>query len=362
MRASLPRPAQGPPHDDVSAAFAHLNLIGRSPSFLAAVRMIERIAGCDATVLIHGETGTGKELVARAIHYLGARRNAPFVPINCGAIPETLIESELFGHVRGAFTDAKQARIGLVAQAAGGTLFLDEVDSLSARSQVALLRFLQDREYRPVGGQAVQHTDVRVIAATNNDLGAMAGRGDYRQDLLFRLNVLPIQLPPLREREDDALLLADQFVRRLCEQYRTGPRTLDPGYRASLRDRRWPGNVRELENLIHRAFLLSDGPVIELPDQPRAVVRARDRQALSFQAAKAQAIERFERNYLVDLLTESGGNVSLAARLSGKERSRLGKLLKKHGLASDDFRPGPDHGGVAARTRESDRGDGAALF
>ncbi|MGG5820897.1 sigma 54-interacting transcriptional regulator [Falsiroseomonas sp. HW251] len=317
--------------------FAGLNLVGHSASFQAALRLIERIARCDATVLIQGETGTGKELAGRAIHYLGARRGAPFIAVNCGAIPEQLVESELFGHARGAFTDAREAREGVIAQAEGGTLFLDEVDSLGARSQVALLRFLQDREYRPVGGQAMRRADLRVIAATNADLAAMAGRREYRQDLLFRLDVLALRLPPLRERPGDAALLADLFVRRLSEQYRGAPRALDPGLRASLGDRPWPGNVRELENFIHRAFLLSDGPVIGAAEDGQDEASEVQSGGLPFHAAKAAAIEGFERRYLVDLLTRTRGNVSEAARLSGKERSRLGRLLKKHGLARDAF-------------------------
>jgi DNA-binding NtrC family response regulator len=317
-----------------AADFARLNLIGESASFQAALGLIERIARCDATVLLQGETGTGKELAGRAIHYLGARREAPFIAVNCGAIPETLVESELFGHARGAFTDARQARIGLVAQAAGGTLFLDEVDSLGPRAQAALLRFLQDHEYRPVGGQGTKRADVRVIAATNGDLGALAETRAFRQDLVFRLDVLSLRLPPLRERGEDAALLADLFVRRFAQQYRTGPKVLDPALRASLATRPWPGNVRELENTIHRAFLLADGPVIGAP--ATATAAAPDR-ALTFHAAKARAIAGFERSYLVDLLTRARGNVSLAARLSGKERSRLGRLLKKHGLTRDAF-------------------------
>lgn len=339
MRLGEGRRPQGRP-TDAPRDFAALNLVGESACFRAALGLIERVARCDATVLILGETGTGKELAGRAIHYLGVRRDAPFVPVNCGAIPETLVESELFGHARGAFTDARTAREGIVAQAAGGTLFLDEVDSLSPRSQVALLRFLQDREYRPVGGERARQADVRVLAATNADLETLVGRRLFRQDLLFRLNVLSLRLPPLREREGDAALLADLFVRRLAEQYRTGPKALDPKLLASLAARPWPGNVRELENFIHRAFLLADGPILGAPPEAgpaRGAAGPAEAAALPFQAAKARAIREFERRYLIELLTRAEGNVSLAARLSGKERSRLGRLLKKHGLERARF-------------------------
>ncbi len=339
MRGNSQPLAAGSPTEETSETYVRLNLIGESPKFLAAVELIKRMARCDATVLIQGETGTGKELAGRAIHYLGARRDAPFVAVNCGAIPDTLIESELFGHVRGAFTDARSSRSGLIAQAAGGTLFLDEVDSLIPKSQVALLRFLQDREYRPVGSELVQRADVRIIAATNADLAALAEEGRYRLDLLFRLNVLSLQLPPLRDRDDDVMLLADVFLRRLCEQYRSPARHLDPDLRDSLRNRPWPGNVRELENFIQREFLLSDGPVIGTATQtaPEPVGDGGP-PTLSFREAKARAIEDFERRYLSRLLSHARGNISLASRISGKERRRLGKMLKKHGLVRTEFR------------------------
>jgi len=187
-------PAAGP------RDFVRLNLVGESPAFLRALQLVDRISQCDATVLVQGEIGTGKELVARAIHYLGPRRSCAFIAVNCGAIPDSLMESELFGRVRGGFTDAKESRAGVIAQAKGGTLFLDEIDALSQRSQVALLRFLQDREYKPVGGSVVRNAEVRILASSNADLDALVAKGVYRQDLLYRLNVLSIQLPPLRQR------------------------------------------------------------------------------------------------------------------------------------------------------------------
>jgi DNA-binding NtrC family response regulator len=314
----------GPPHE-----FAKLNLIGESPQFLEALRLVERFAQSEAAVLIHGETGTGKELAARAIHYLGARRNAPFIPVNCGAIPDSLIESEFFGHARGAFTDAKEPRVGVIEQAQGGTLYLDELEALSPRAQVALLRFLQDHVYRPVGGAALRTANVRIVGSSNVDLEAMARRGDYRSDLVFRLGVLMLDLPPLRDRGNDVALLADRFIARFSAHYRVAPRRLDLSSRQFLLTHPWPGNVRELENLVHRACVLSEGMEIGFPGidtQPSAT-------PLSFNKAKAAAIAHFERTFLAELLRQTGGNITMAARLCGKERSRLGKLVKKHGLS-----------------------------
>jgi DNA-binding NtrC family response regulator len=332
----------------VDEASAQLNLVGESPAFRDVVRAARRMAACGATVLIQGETGTGKELFARALHYLSPRAKGPFIPVNCGAIPDALIEAELFGHARGAFTDAKEARQGLIAQARGGTLFLDELETTSPHAQVALLRFLQDQEYRPVGGAGVRVADVRVIGSTNADLGALAVCGEFRKDLLFRLNVLALELPPLRARGDDVLLLACAFLRRLSEQYRRPEKTLDPDAVAYLRRHSWPGNVRELENLVLRSFLLDDGPELRLPGpaeagaawtQPVApAVPIASLSAVGFREAKARVVAEFERAYIAELLERVRGNVSLAARLAGQERSRFGRLIRKHGLSGAAFR------------------------
>jgi DNA-binding NtrC family response regulator len=319
--------------------WAALNLIGRSPAFREVLALLSQWAAVDATVLLCGETGTGKELMARALHYLSARRCGPFVPINCGAIPDNLIETELFGHVRGAFTDAKHDSRGVVGQANGGTLFLDEVDSLSPRAQAAILRFVEDHVYRPIGAPRFQHGDVRVLAASNVDLQAFSRQGRFREDLLYRLNLLTLTLPPLRSREGDALLLAEAFVRRLCQQYGTAERRLDAASIAVLRrPQPWPGNVRELEHRVHRGFLLSKGPLVNL-DLPTAPADdpAAPSAIASFAEAKAHAIAEFERRYVGDLLAQAKGNLSLAARLAGKERSRFGKLVKKYGLQRSAF-------------------------
>lgn len=329
--------------------FSERNLIGQSPAYLDAFGLIRKFATCDATVLIQGETGTGKELAARALHYLGARRNGPFIPVNCGALPESLVESELFGHTRGAFTDAKESRRGMVAEAQGGTLFLDEIDSMSPRVQVALLRFLEEREYRPVGGAMVRRADVRVIAACNSDLESLVARKAYREDLLYRLNVLTLRLPPLREREGDARLLAEAFIRRFSQQYKTPVKRLDDETVSFLTRNPWRGNVRELENFVLRQFVLTEGPVISIRNTVQTGNAGADDEGsrllvtdCKFQTAKARAIAQFERTYLVELLSRSQGNISLAARISGKERSRLGKLVKKYGLERTLFAIGTD--------------------
>ena len=234
------------------------NLIGRSDGFLRVLEFIDRMARYEAPVLIVGETGTGKELAARAIHYLSPRRDAPFVPLNCGAIPDSLLETELFGCERGAFTDARQAREGLVSAAEGGTLFLDEVDALPARAQVSLLRFLQDRVYRPIGGVREHRSNVRVVAAASPASPA-ARPGEFRDDLVFRLMVLLLEMPPLRERAGDAELLAGHFITRYARHYGVAARQLDARSREWVQAYAWPGNVRELDNLVQRALLLSDG-------------------------------------------------------------------------------------------------------
>jgi DNA-binding NtrC family response regulator len=309
------------------------NLIGQAPNFLHAVGLIERMARFDAPVLITGETGTGKEVAARAIHYLSGRRDAPFVPLNCGALPDALIESELFGAERGAYTDARQTRGGLVEAADGGSLFLDELDALPPRAQVSLLRFLQDQTYRPLGCTRERAANVRIIAAASPRLSSLIERGAFRADLAWRLNVLTVELPPLRERPGDAGLLAEHFLTRYARRYNLPCRTLDPASLAWLGTCPWPGNVRELDNLIHRSLLLCDGGVLRLGITSAAAVAAPALQrALSFNEARAAAIEAFERQYLENLMRQAAGNVSLAARIAGKERRCLGKLLKKHGL------------------------------
>jgi DNA-binding NtrC family response regulator len=315
----------------IDDTFATIHLVGRSPNFVAAVDRARRFAATQATVLIEGASGTGKELVARAIHYWGARRGRAFVPINCGALPDSLVEDELFGHEPGAFTDARRARRGVVDQAHGGTLFLDEVEALSPKGQVALLRFLQDQEFRPLGSQQPRQGDVRVIAATNAPLATLVAGGRFREDLRYRLDVLSVALPALVERLDDLEPLCTRILHRLRSRYGGPPRTLAPGVIDRLKQHAWPGNVRELENVLHRAVVTSESPVLSLDGQ-RARDTAADNADVSYREARARVIAGFEREYLTWLMARAKGNVSRAARLIGKERRSLGKLLKKHGL------------------------------
>lgn len=323
-------------------------LIGASAAFVEVLALIRKSAQCNATVLIEGETGTGKELAARAIHYLSARRDAPFIPVNCGAIPENLLESELYGHARGAYTDAREASIGLVGQADGGTLLLDEIEAMTPRTQIVMLRFLQDHQYRMVGGKTSRRADVRVIASSNADLEVLTHDGRFRSDLYFRLNVLAVRLPSLRERAGDAVLLARAFSHRLSERYGKPFKELHPETIAFLETYAWPGNVRELENMIHREYLFGEGPAIHVtqPDRHRAqghtcvsVNASATPAAQDFKSAKAAAVTQFERAYLLEILTRAGGNVSAAARLAGKERSAFCRLIRKHwpeGVACHD--------------------------
>ena len=329
---------------DAHADLSRLELIGESPVFKDATRVLCRLAGCNVTVLLCGETGTGKELAARAIHYLGARRDQPFIPVNCGAIPDLLVESELFGHVRGAFTDAREMQLGLVAQADSGTLFLDEVDALSLKAQIALLRFLQDGSFRPLGAHAFKHSRARIVAATNADLEQLVRRGAFRSDLFFRLAIVPVQLPPLRERHGDVRVLAESFLKKLAAQHGGGPRRIDADSLRRLEAHTWRGNVRELANVIERAFLLADDGCVRIDpaalsggDAAAQAQAPASAMAASFQLARAQALDEFERRFVCRALSESAGNVSLAARRCGKERRSFGRLLKKHRIARTDY-------------------------
>ena len=324
----------------------HSGLIGNSASFQEVMARIARFSACDAPVLIEGETGTGKELVARALHYRSARQGNPFVPINCAALPEQLVVSELFGHERGAFTGAQGRRVGLVEQARRGTIFFDEVDSLPPPAQAVLLRFLQDQEYRPLGGGSALYADTRVLAASNVCMADEVANRRFRDDLYHRLNVLTVSLPPLRARPCDILALAAHFLDRLSRQYRRAAKTLSPTAVSALIGHDWPGNVRELENRLHRAFLMADSRQIcpaELgleggeegngPPPPGALPEG------TFAAAKARAVADFERAYLCNLMAAAQGNVSAASRLACKERRTLARLLKKHGIERQRFLP-----------------------
>jgi DNA-binding NtrC family response regulator len=294
-------------------------------------------------VLIEGETGTGKELAARRIHYKGARQKKPFVPINCGAIPDSLIENELFGHRRGAYTDARADVPGLLKLADGGTLLLDEVDMLPQKGQVTLLRFLQNQTFRKLGGQHDERVDVRIIAASNRSLERLAAQNEFRSDLLFRIKLMFVELPALRDRSGDARLLADHFLKECAVRYGVPARRLDAATLDWLDRYQWPGNVRELENLIHRSFLLSDRAEIAIDRPVAAAARAGDQHiqiedCANYRAAKARAIASFDVGYLRTLLAQNAGNIARAARAAGKERRALGKLLKRYGIDAMQFR------------------------
>jgi DNA-binding NtrC family response regulator len=310
-------------------------LVGESPAFLYAISRIPRVAGSAATVLLCGETGAGKELFARAIHYNGPRECRPFVPVNCSALPDHLFENELFGHAKGAYTDASSFEHGLVSEADGGTLFLDEVDMLSSGAQAKLLRFLQEREYRPLGSAQTLTTDARVIAASNVNLRELVGQRQFREDLFHRLNVLSLEVPPLRRRMSDVPVLARHFLARFAAQYKRPPLALSRGALRKLLSYSWPGNVRELEGILHRAVVFAESATLEAGDVELPGTSAN----LASGAARPKdaAMEEFERNYLLTLLSQHGGNVSHAAHASGKDRRTFQRLLRKHGIERRAF-------------------------
>lgn len=326
----------------------------RIPNFVYASEAVgrlaarlETIAGCPANVLILGETGTGKEVCAQAVHYLSARSSRPWVAVNCGALPVELVETELFGHVKGAYTTAHASRSGLVREAEGGTLFLDDVDSLPLAAQAKLLRFLQEGEYRPVGSNTVMRSDVRVIAASNGNLNTLATQGRFRQDLYFRLNVLNLVLPPLRERSDDIPVLALHFTQQFSRQFNRVVATLSPSAIRKLFAHHWPGNVRELKHVIERAVLMCNGPMLLADDIEIDLGNVAPADEDCFRAAKARVIENFERGYLEKLLAAHGGNVTHAAKAAQKDRRAFFELMRKHLLAPQRFRAIPE--GAPAR-------------
>jgi DNA-binding NtrC family response regulator len=308
-------------------------LVGRDPAFLDSVRQVPRLARCNAPVLISGETGTGKELCARAIHFLSNRRSGPFVAVDCAALPDHLLENELFGHSRGAYTDAHRDQRGLVAMAEGGTLFLDEIDSLSMTAQGKLLRFLQDKTFRPLGADRFEQADVQVLAATNKNLDVAVESSQFRADLFYRLNVLRLQLPPLRQRRADIPVLAAHFLREHQTASDGRARIFSAGALRMLGFHHWPGNVRELANVVHRAVVTCEGAQI-LPCHITlsGLTDSSAPMPAQFRTARAAVLAAFERRYVEDLLRKHGGNVTHAARDANKERRAFGRLIKKHGI------------------------------
>ncbi len=308
-------------------------LVGQSRAFLEAVSRIEKVARSNATVLVRGETGVGKELFARAIHYNGTRKNRPFVPLNCSALPDNLFENELFGHNRGAYTDASSSEQGVLGEAEGGTVFLDEIDALSPSAQAKLLRFLQEGEYRPLGSSKTIKADVRVIAATNANLSEMLSTHRFREDLFYRLNILTVHVPPLRERTVDIPLLANHFLDRYASEYQRGEFRFSPAAMRKMLTYSWPGNVRELEGILHRAVVFSSSRTIDADDiELSAAAAAQSLEHASWRGAKDEALLGFERDYLTRLLVEFRGNVSRAARAANSDRRTFQRLLRKHGI------------------------------
>ncbi|MFQ5719175.1 MAG: sigma-54-dependent transcriptional regulator [Acidobacteriota bacterium] len=313
-------------------------LIGEHAQIRALRKQILRAAPSAARVLIYGENGTGKELVARMIHRHSPRAGEAFIDVNCAAIPEELIESELFGHVRGAFTGATETKKGKFELADDGTLFLDEVADMSLKVQAKVLRVLQEQTFEPVGGSRRVTVDVRVIAATNKDLEQEIQEGRFREDLYFRLNVLPIVVPPLRTRGDDVLRLARHFAAQFASRYGKAPKEFTPAAASALCDYRWPGNVREVRNFVERVAILVETDVVDLADLP-AVVRGRHPDtvlSLPDYASLREAREDIERRFIMKKIDETGGNVSRAAELLGVERSSLYRKMKQYGIRGEE--------------------------
>ncbi len=316
-------------------------ILGNSKYIRNLCEKINQISLCDVDVLITGESGTGKEMVAGTIHNMSSRSRKPFVPVNCGAIPENVFENELFGHINGAFTDARSKRPGLVNEAEGGILFLDEIGSVSPYLQVKFLRLLQNKEYKPLGDSYHHKANLRIIAATNKNLLSDVKEGAFREDLFYRLNVVSINVLPLRERKEDIPILIEHFINKYAREYRKPARRLSEKAIKPFIYYPWPGNVRELENKIQQLVVMSDSEVIDYDEvcfYEAEVKREQEMQKIgNYSIAKQKVITDFERNYLIELLTESNGNMSDAAKIAGKSRTALWNLLKKHNISPRQF-------------------------
>lgn len=325
--------------ESLKRKFALRQILGKSKTIKKLQEDVNRISSCDVNVLITGESGTGKELFARAIHYLSSRSGKPFIPVNCGAIPENLFENELFGHAKGAFTDASFQQIGLVKEAEGGTLFLDEIGTISHYIQIKFLRLLQDREYKPLGDSKLQKADIRIVAATNRILETLLQTNDFREDLFYRLNVVSIDILPLRQRKEDIPVLVKHFVNKYSREYKKPAMELTEEALHILISYSWPGNIRELENKIQKIVVMSTSPLIRAKNiqLPVGESNPKELEIEYFKEAKKKAIKAFEKNYIAKLLTENNGNMISAARNAGKSRTALWNLLKKHNLSPRQF-------------------------
>ena len=322
------------------------NVVCSSPQMRQVMRMVAKVAPTNSTVLVTGETGTGKDVIARAIHYNSRRKDGPFVVADCASLSESLLESELFGHVKGAFTGAVKDRKGLAETARGGTLFLDEIGTLTPQLQSSLLRLIEERQIRPVGSDKTVSVDVRLIAATNEDLPELVEKGEFRQDLFYRLSVMTIEIPPLRDRREEIPLLAHHFLKQYSREFEKEIAGITPEAMAALESHDWPGNVRELEHVIERAVLLAEdtvdldalplgpgsGPVdwADVPDDA-SVLAARKKEI------RARSVEQLERLFVLKALRNAGGNVSEAARSVGMKRPNLHALMRKYDISGDEF-------------------------
>src|SRR3954453_3643011 len=302
------------------------NIIGNSEAMLSVFRLVETIACTNSTILVTGESGTGKDMIARAVHCNSLRAERPFVALNCGAVPETLLESELFGHLRGAFTGADTNKKGLIEVAEGGTVFLDEIGEMNATMQVKLLRVLQDRRFRRLGGTDEVQADIRIIAATNQDLPRLVTQGRFREDLFYRINVIPIHLPPLRDRREDIPLLAQHFLEKFAQRYRKQVYRFDPAAMQKMLEYFWPGNVRELDHSIERAVLLSQGEGVRPSDLGLSDKRE------STSSIEEMSLEEVESLLIRKTLSRYSGNISHAAEALGLSRSALYRRIQKYGL------------------------------
>jgi DNA-binding NtrC family response regulator len=304
---------------------ANFGIIGESEGMQNVFKTINKAKNTNATVLINGESGTGKELVARALHYGGNAAAAPFVPVNCGGIPDSLLESELFGYVKGAFTGATETRAGFFQTADGGTIFLDEISNTSLAMQAKLLRVLQEKEFYMVGSKKPIKVNVRVVAATNVDLMQLVKKGSFREDLYYRLNIITIDLPPLRSRNKDIMLLLDFFLNKYVRELGKSPMHFSPKALKALTEYAWPGNVRELQNMIHRLVIMADDNTIDTPDLP---------ENFRFSATRARGLNRrleeVERDYILDVLAANKNNISQTAQVLGIDRKTLREKIKKN--------------------------------
>jgi transcriptional regulator with GAF, ATPase, and Fis domain len=330
------------PEGEPGANYKFENIIGQSQAMQRVFRLIAHCAPTNSTVMLRGESGTGKEVIARAIHYNSLRKNGPFVAVDCTSLSEGLLESELFGHVKGSFTGATEHKKGLFETASGGTLFLDEIGNISLTTQAKLLRFIEEREFKAVGGTGVKKVDIRLITATNKDLEAMVADGAFRDDLYYRINVFPILIPPLRDRDEDIALLARHFLDRFNRDLQHQSTEFSPSAMNLLANYDWPGNVRELENVVQRAVILASGDVIRqghlaniidaLPQVELDVPRTGDELKQIKKIARQKSVENVEKQFVLGALKRNAWNVTRAAEETGMQRSNFQAMMAKYDI------------------------------